>query len=198
MAVTIVGILAAAGWVLGGCGESDDEAPTTSAPTGSTAASGPVPSVTPSTSTSTSTAGPGPATSGATTVTTVGTTVGEPTVDYAVKVPDSIRQVGSAVDAARARGETDLSGLSNGLVHVNSAGAVEVVLHAAAPVGEAQLADLTRLGVEVIDNSQTPAVGGQPAGGLVQAWVPADRLPAVAGLPWILAVTPPSYPPTGG
>ena len=109
---------------------------------------------------------------------------------------DSILQVADAVRSLGGGG--DPAGLSTALVHVRSDGAVEVVIHALVPAGPDQLADLGGLGVEVVDASVVPGVGGEGPSGLVQAWVPAERLEAVAGLPWVAAVTPPAYPPTGG
>ncbi|HEX7277256.1 MAG TPA: hypothetical protein VF244_07760 [Acidimicrobiales bacterium] len=105
---------------------------------------------------------------------------------------DNSRKVADAILQAAA------SGVSSSLVHVRGDGAVEVVLHAAAPVTPAQLGELAGVGAEVVSTAETPTGPGQPAAGLVQAWVPAGALPAVADLPWVVAVTPPAYPPTGG
>ena len=88
--------------------------------------------------------------------------------------------------------------MSTALVHVRSDGFIEVVIHALVPAGPDQRAGLDSLGVEVLDASVVPGAGGTGPSGLVQAWVPADRVTAVAGLPWVAAVTPPAYPPTGG
>jgi hypothetical protein len=105
------------------------------------------------------------------------------------KVADAINQVAAKVLAA-ATG-ADLASLSNSLVHVRADGAIEVVLHASHPVSAEELDELRRVGAEIGPVLASPAA-------LVQAWVPARQVPAVAALPWVAAVTPPSYPSTGG
>ena len=115
-----------------------------------------------------------------------------------VKVADSVAQVAARVEAARGRASANLAGLSNDIVHVRSDGAIEVLLHASAPVGDAELAALRRLGAEVVTQASTPSVPGSVAGAVVQAWVPSDRMADVAALAWVAAVTPPGYPSRGG
>jgi hypothetical protein len=101
------------------------------------------------------------------------------------------------VEAERARG-ADPSRLSSGVVHVRADGAIEVVLHTTATVTAAQLAEVRRLGAEVVVTTATPAVAGQAPASLVQVWVPAGKIAAVDALPWVAAVTAPSYGTTGG
>ena len=127
------------------------------------------------------------------TPTSVGATTGA-----SVKVADILLQAAAGVDAARARGPSDLARLSNDVVHVRSDGAIEVALHAGAAVVPAELAELGRLGGEVVVSATTPSVPGSGAGAVVQAWVPADRLTDVASLAWVASVTPPSYGRAGG
>ena len=114
------------------------------------------------------------------------------------RTADAVVRMAEQVEAARARGAADLAGLSTAAVHVRSDGAVEVVLHTASTVTAGQLDELRRLGAEVVATTATPAVAGQPPASLVQLWVPASRIAAVDGLPWVAAVTAPSYGSAGG
>lgn len=100
-------------------------------------------------------------------------------------------------EAARARG-ADPSAQSTGVVHVRKDGAVEVLLHTTVAVTAGQLDELRRLGAEVVTSTPTPAVAGQTPGSMVQAWVPAGRVAALDALPWVAAVTAPSYGSAGG
>jgi len=69
-------------------------------------------------------------------------------------------------------------------VPVRDDGSLQLELHAAGPVTDAQKADLTALGAEIV------AAG--TGAGIVDAWVPYARVDDVAGLSWVLAVTVPS------
>jgi hypothetical protein len=75
-----------------------------------------------------------------------------------------------AQQSSLARAPIDLSALSNPLVHVDAAGRIELVFHAAGTIGAAEVTDLQAL-----------------------AWVPYQQVEAAAALPWVVAVTPPSY-----
>ncbi len=110
-----------------------------------------------------------------------------------IKTADALTQAGARVRAARARGTTDLAGLSNTLVHVRANGDLEVAIHATRLTGSADGSELRRLGAEVVSTTTTPSVPGSPPTTLIVAWVPADRLAELAALPWIGALTPPSY-----
>lgn len=134
--------------------------------------------------------GPDAGTSGATTV--------QGPVVAPVKAADSIVRMAAQVEAARAQGRTDLAGLSDGVVHVRPDGAIEILVHATVPVGQEELAELRGQGAEIVTTSATPAVGGQPSTGLVQAWLPPARLGEVSNLAWVGAVTPPAYGSAGG
>jgi len=115
------------------------------------------------------------------------------------KTADPVLQTVAQVTAARARGgSAGLAGLSTALVHVRADGAVEVVVHSATPVGPTELDQLRRLGAEVVTTTPTPPVPGQAAGAQVQMWAPAEQLATIDALPWIAAVTPPSYGNAGG
>jgi hypothetical protein len=106
-------------------------------------------------------------------------------------------QAAEQADAARARG-ADPAALSTALVHIRRDGAVEVLLHTVTSVTPAQLDELRRLGAEVVGSTPTPAVAGQAPGSMVQAWVPAARVATLDALPWVAAVTAPSYGSAGG
>ena len=108
------------------------------------------------------------------------------------KVADSVQRVLKEIDATTARrpptarAPIDLSGLSNPLVHVSPAGKIELVFHAAGSVGDAEVRDLQTLGADIVVRLKSPA-------GMIQAWVPYQRVPAAAALQWVVAVTPPAY-----
>jgi hypothetical protein len=92
----------------------------------------------------------------------------------------------SAQRSALARAAVDLSALSNPLVHVNAAGKIELVFHAAGAIGSAEERDLQALGADIVITLASPA-------GMIQAWVPYEQVEAAAALPWVVAVTPPAY-----
>lgn len=105
------------------------------------------------------------------------------------KVSGNISALVAEIDRARAAGSDDVSSLSNALVHVRADGSIELVVRAAAPIVPSQEADLQALGAEIegkLDDASR------------QAWVPHDKVDAVAALPWVSAVTAPSYSRTGG
>jgi Subtilase family len=117
------------------------------------------------------------------------------------KVPSLVRQqaakLGAAARSSSAPSAT--AGRSPGadLLGVDASGALDLQLHATGAVGAAQLAQLRGLGVTVRSSSaQFAAVPGValPQAGLVHAAVPADKLDAVAGLPWVAAVRPTTRP----
>jgi len=121
----------------------------------------------------------------------------------AAKVPSLVRQQAAKLRAAQSRSaSTGLStkadrDLGTELVGVDGGGALDLQLHATAAVGSAQLAQLRGIGVTVRSSSaQFAAVPGAalPQAGLVHAAVPADKLDAVAALPWVAAVRPASRP----
>lgn len=117
---------------------------------------------------------------------------------YEAKTSDAVVRAIAAVATARRGGGADLAGLSTGVVHVRGDGFIEVVLHTGVPVVAAQVDETRRLGAEVVGTLVTPATAGEPAGGQLQLWVPAEGVPAVGALPWVAAVTPPAYPTAGG
>jgi hypothetical protein len=114
----------------------------------------------------------------------------------AAKVPSLVRQhaaklggaAGSSGPSAKASRSADAD-----LLGADASGALDLQLHATGAVSAAQLAQLRGLGVTVRSSSaRFAAVPGAspPQAGLVHAAVPADKLDAVAGLPWVAAVRP--------
>lgn len=118
-----------------------------------------------------------------------------PTAGGSTKVSDALVQMAARVAGAQERGATaeELAALSTPIVRARGDGAVEVGLHATQVAGDSELEDLRRVDVEVVSTVTTPPVAGQPPASVIQAWVPADRLAAVAELAWIASITPPSY-----
>jgi hypothetical protein len=114
------------------------------------------------------------------------------------KTAESLVQTVARVQAARARGTANLTSASDQFVHVRADGAIEVAVHATRVTGSTESTELRGLGAEVVTVTTTPAVAGSPPTTLIVAWVPADRLTAVAALPWVGALTAPSYGQAGG
>ncbi len=118
----------------------------------------------------------------------------------AAKVPSLVRQLAARLSAAaRSSGPSAKASRSADadLVGVDASGGLDLQLHATGAVAAAQLAQLRALGVTVRSSSaQFAAVPGAslPQAGLVHAAVPADKLDAVAGLPWVAAVRPATRP----
>ncbi len=73
-------------------------------------------------------------------------------------------------------------------VPVRDDGKLQLELHAAGPITDAQKADLTGLGSDIV------AAGTEV--GIIDAWVPFARVDDAAGLHWVASVTVPS--PTRG
>ncbi len=69
-------------------------------------------------------------------------------------------------------------------VPVRDDGSLQLELHANGPVTDAQTADLTALGAEIV------AAG--TGAGIVDAWIPFARVDEAAGLTWVVSVTVPS------
>ncbi len=69
-------------------------------------------------------------------------------------------------------------------VPVRDDGKLQLELHANGPVTDAQKAELTGVGAEIV------AVGTEV--GIVDAWVPFARVDETAALPWVTAITVPS------
>ncbi len=111
------------------------------------------------------------------------------------KLAGSLQEMMYNCYAAFAAGSTDMSGLSNDLIHVNSAGGIEALFHSKTPTGEAEAQDLADLGATVSGTLEIPAGLDLdlPEIGLIQAWMPFDALEDAAALDWVAAVTPPDY-----
>jgi subtilase family protein/HYR domain-containing protein len=107
------------------------------------------------------------------------------------KVADSVQRTLKDIDATAPtptlrRAPVDLSVLSSPLVRVSPTGKIELVFHAAGPIGDAEVRDLEALGADIVTRLTSPA-------GLIQAWVPYQQVEVAAALPWVVAVTPPAY-----
>ena len=100
------------------------------------------------------------------------------------KIAGLVAQAARRVAAAAAGGATDLSGAFDPLVEVDRSGRLAVVLHAAGPFPAGARANLSARGTEVVSQLDGPLAW------TIQAWVPYDRLEAVVGLDWVVAVTP--------
>ena len=103
-------------------------------------------------------------------------------------VLSEIKARGITRENARRRG---ISALSNPLVKVNEDGAIHIYIHVST-LGADEKAKLERHEVAIeIANEEL---------GIVQAWIPFDRIDDVAELPFVIRITPPSYgtPRTGG
>jgi Subtilase family len=146
--------------------------------------------------------GPGPASAAPAPAAAPGSAASTPDA-VATKVPSLVRQLAAKVRTEQSRSRsTTLStqarrDLGADLVGVDASGALELQLHATAAVGSAQLAQLRGLGATVRSSSADfAAVPGAalPQAGLVHAVVPADKLDAVAGLPWVAALRPVTKP----
>ena len=103
-------------------------------------------------------------------------------------IASSVRQLVddlSAMAPSRIRVATDLSQASNELLHVDKSGRIELLLHSSKDIGESEEQDLSELGAEVVVKVTSP--------GMIQAWIPHDKVDVAAALPWVVAVTPPGY-----
>ena len=104
------------------------------------------------------------------------------------KVSSSLRAVMGEMAArgitrqnARVRGA---SALSSRLVKVNEEGTIQTYIHVY-PIGETEKAVLEtyEVAIEIINEEL----------GIIQAWIPFDRIDLVAQLPFVKRITPPSY-----
>lgn len=107
------------------------------------------------------------------------------------RIADSVQRMlndlaATATTPALRRAPVDLSVLSSPLVRVSPTGKIELVFHAAGPIGDAEMRDLVALGADIVARLTSPA-------GLIQAWVPYQQVEIAASLPWVVAVTPPAY-----
>jgi len=82
--------------------------------------------------------------------------------------------------------------LSTDVLHVRSDGRIELLFHSFGPIAPVQEAALERLGATISARLSPESLARVPAG-MVQAWIAHDRIDEAAGLPWVTAVTPPSY-----
>lgn len=109
-------------------------------------------------------------------------------------VQERASQVRAAMAGRRALSRAEASALSDGVaLDVDTAGALDLLVHATGPATAAMRLDLERRGASVLASS-AESLGGPrfalPRAGIFRARVPADRLDAVADLPWVAAVRP--------
>jgi hypothetical protein len=116
----------------------------------------------------------------------------------ASKVPWLVRERAAQVQAAmagrRALSRAQASALSDGVaLDVDTAGALDLLVHASGPATAARRVDLERRGARVLASSAGSGAGSRfalPEVGIFHARVPADQLEAIAALPWVAAVRP--------
>jgi Subtilase family len=121
----------------------------------------------------------------------------------ATKVPWLIRDRAAKITAAQRAGTMSAAtarSVAGAALDVTPAGAIDVVVHATGAVDAADAAQLTALGATVTGSSAdfapVPGAADLPTAGLISASVPADRIDAVAALPWVAALRPAIRPVT--
>jgi hypothetical protein len=106
------------------------------------------------------------------------------------------------LDTARKVGELrrqDVSGeeiarrLTNDVVHVRRDGSIELELWSPAPVPDSSLVALRELGARIVTNFAPPPRLRLGPVGIVQTWVPYDKIERAAALPWVSVATPATY-----
>lgn len=84
--------------------------------------------------------------------------------------------------------------LSDTLIKVSTAGELELMFHAARAVGDPEEEDLKKLGARIVISTadlRLPSGRRYPPNlGIIQAWVPHDRVEEAANLDWVVVVTP--------
>lgn len=112
------------------------------------------------------------------------------------KVANIIEQMArSATQRARSAAPSmHMEALSNRIVHVSPAGELEVLVYARDPIGPAREAELVALGARVAARLEPGPLSSRLPVGMIQVWLPPDRVSQVASLPWAAAITPPGYP----
>ncbi|HET7801379.1 MAG TPA: hypothetical protein VFL38_13235 [Humibacillus xanthopallidus] len=114
------------------------------------------------------------------------------------KVPSLVNQRAAEVRAATGGGHrltpAKQKAVSDLLLRVDGAGALDLEIHALGTLTGKERADLRRLGVTVLNASDQwvkPAkLKALPKAGVLRALVPYDRVDAVAALGWVAAVRP--------
>jgi hypothetical protein len=104
------------------------------------------------------------------------------------KIASSVQQLVDKITASAGTARIarpPLSNLSNDLLHVDAAGRIELLFHSAGMIGAREEKDLEALGAEIVIKLESP--------GMIQAWVPYDKVEEAASLDWVVAVTPPDY-----
>ncbi len=99
------------------------------------------------------------------------------------KLPDAVTRTVDRLKAGETPGSSNPNFTDTG-VPVRDDGSLQLELNASSPVTEAQQAELTALGAEIV------AAGSKI--GIVDAWVPFAKVDEAAGLSWVVSVTVPS------
>ena len=108
------------------------------------------------------------------------------------QVPSIVQQVVSRLTTPPPGPPARAQFLSNDFVHVDADGRIELTFSAAHETGKGEEAALAALGATDIQSLHLPASLGIDTG-MVQAWVPADKVATAARLPWVKALTTPDY-----
>jgi hypothetical protein len=109
------------------------------------------------------------------------------------KVTDIVRQACRAAETCAVEGG-NFAELSNEIVQVSAAGALDLEIHSKDPISEVQEAELVTLGVTISARQTSSALPGMPSSGLLAVSVPFDVVPSVAALAWVAAITPVAVP----
>ncbi|WP_350275332.1 hypothetical protein [Kribbella sp. HUAS MG21] len=153
----------------------------------------------------TATAGAAGAAGAAGTAGTAGT--GASPRSAAAKIPDLVGQrvarVAKAAGAGHRLDAKQRKALSDGLLAVDTAGNLDLEIHAVGRVGGKERAELSRLGASVLNGSdqwvKPQRVKALPNAGIFRALVPYDKVIDVAALGWVAALRPTeSSPPDAG
>lgn len=88
---------------------------------------------------------------------------------------------------------SDLSILSDDIVHVTEDGQIEITVHSKTQTGESEELDLLALGARIVTVLILPPELNLQDVGMIQAWVPYDKIDEVADLSWVVAITAPGY-----
>lgn len=125
---------------------------------------------------------------------TAARTAPEPPSKVAWLVKDRADQVKSAVSRGERLSRKQAHELSSPYLSVNTDAMLDLEIHALAPVGAKEWADLVKLGAQVLvssaDFEKPRKVKKLPPIGIFRALVPYDAVDAVGALPWVAAVRP--------
>ena len=109
------------------------------------------------------------------------------------KIAYDVQQEIKRCEAATVAGVADFSSASGAAVRVSAPGEIELVFHATSATGPEEIRDLAALGAIIIDELKIPPELGLPPIGIIQAWVPFNKVEEAAALGWVATVTTPIY-----